>query len=76
MRPKDALYAFVADLEAFSPHLLRYCPERLSLSMQGEHLADGRLLALMRRQFAMLTAAIAKRQFPCSSSLKPRTSGC
>ena len=35
VRPKDALYAFVADLEAFSPHLLRYCPERLSLSMQG-----------------------------------------
>ena len=54
----------MADLEALGLHRLGDGPQRLSLSPQSRHLADGRLLGLVRRELAVLTAAIARSAFP------------
>jgi hypothetical protein len=51
----------VTDLEALDPHRLGDGPQRLSLSPQGRHLTDGRLLGLVRRELAVLAATIAER---------------
>jgi hypothetical protein len=48
-------------LEPLGLHRFREGPERLSLGPQTHHLANGRLLGLLQRQLAVLTATIAKR---------------
>jgi DNA invertase Pin-like site-specific DNA recombinase len=51
----------VTDLEALGLHRLGDGPQRLSLSPQSRHLTDSRLLGLVWRELAMLTATIAER---------------